>query len=115
MLKLEDLKVIYRDEKENGNFVMIHKDLINDNTLSASAKGIMLYILSKYDDWQFYETEITTHFADGYKGIKKALQELIEKGYITRDKYRNTKGQYVYDYLIYETKHIKEEKEKEEN
>jgi predicted transcriptional regulator len=102
--------MIYRAEKEKGNFVQIHKDLINDHTLSPQAKGIMLYLLSQPDDWQFYETEIAKHFNCGVKGISKIMKELIESGYVERDKIKNRiDGRFSYPYEIYETRKVKEQ------
>ncbi len=95
--------MIYREEREAGTFIQVHKGIADDRNLSALAKGILLYILSKSDDWQFYETEIKAHFTDSIKIIRKGIQELIDKGYIERAKFRNSKGQFLYSYDIYET------------
>lgn len=102
--------MIHRAKKEKGNFVQIHKDFINDHTLSPQAKGVMLYLLSQTDDWQFYETEIAKHFNCGVKVISKIMKELIESGYVERDKIKNpTNGRFSYPYEIYETIKVKEE------
>lgn len=96
--------MIYREERTKGSFVQVHKEFIEDNKLSAGAKGVLLYMLSKSDEWQFYETEICTHFLDGHKNIKKYIKELIDNGYIERKKDRNKEGKIYYEYYIYETK-----------
>jgi predicted transcriptional regulator len=94
--------MIYREERESGTFMQVYKGIADDNNLSALAKGILLYMLSKNDDWQFYESEIKAHFTDGIKIISKGIQELIDKKYIFREKIKNSKGQFMYDYDIYE-------------
>ncbi|EJD8529897.1 replication protein, partial [Staphylococcus pseudintermedius] len=48
----------FRVYKESGNFVTVHKDFIHDSNISWKAKGILLYLLSRPDDWQIYETEL---------------------------------------------------------
>lgn len=54
---------IFRVYKESGNFVTVNKDFIHDPNLSWKAKGILLYLLSRPDDWQIYETELKSTLA----------------------------------------------------
>lgn len=93
----------FRVYKESGNFVMVHKDFIHDSNLSWKAKGILLYLLSRPDDWQVYETEIVKHSSDGLSGLKSGIKELEEVGYIQRNRKRDDKGRLKeYEYLVYE-------------
>ena len=66
----------FRVYKESGNFVMVHKDFIHDSNLSWKAKGILLYRLSRPDDWQIYETELEKHSSDGLKWNKEWNQRI---------------------------------------
>ena len=91
--------------------MQIHKQLIDDNNLTTNAKAILIYMLSKPDDWQFFELDITKHFKDNIKVIRKGVKELIDKGYIDRNKLRNTKGKFVYLYDIYEQPELNKETE----
>jgi hypothetical protein len=98
---------IYRRVKNKDNpYVMIHKHMIdNDNNLSWKAKGILLYLLSKPDDWQIIEKDIVNHAKDSRDSVRSGLAELIKAGYIVRsgDRNRNSKGQLAdYDYDVYE-------------
>ena len=94
----------YRVKKESGNFVTIHKGFITDDRLSAKAKGILLYLLSRPDDWQIYTAEIKKHMKDGIKSINTGIHELIEYGYIKRSKKRQDNGVFNgYEYIVYET------------
>lgn len=93
----------FRVYKESGNFVMVHKDFIHDSNLSWKAKGILLYLLSRPDDWQVYETEIVKHSSDGLSGLKSGIKELEEVGYIQRNRKRDDKGRLKeYEYSVYE-------------
>lgn len=94
--------MIYRLDKTKGNFVQVHKKLVDDNNLTANAKAILIYMLSKNDNWQFYELDITKHFSDNVKIVRKGIKELIDKKYIDRNKLRDITGKYVYSYDIYE-------------
>lgn len=94
---------IYRTMKENGDFVTVHKSFIFDNTLSAKAKGILLYFLSRPDDWQIYTSEVVKNMNDGQKSINSGINELIEAGYVERSRKRKVNGDFNgYEYLVYE-------------
>lgn len=93
----------FRAIKESGNFVTVHKNFIHDNNLTFKAKGILLYLLSRPDDWQIYESEILKHTKDGKDSLKSGIKELEEVGYVARTRKRNDKGHLNgYEYLVYE-------------
>ena len=93
----------FRVYKESGNFVTVHKDFIHDNNISWKAKGILLYLLSRPDDWQIYETELTKHTSDGRDSLRTGIKELEEVGYIKRKRKRDNKGQFKeYEYMVFE-------------
>lgn len=87
---------------------MVSKNIVNDKNISAKAKGIMLYLLSKPDDWNFYETEITNNMKDGIDSIRAGIKELISAGYIVRKKrLRDDSGKLRnYEYEVYEEPQI---------
>lgn len=97
---------IFRVYKESGNFVTVHKDFIHDSNISWKAKGILLYLLSRPDNWQIYETELEQHSTDGLSGLKSGIKELEEIGYIQRNRKRDKSGRLNgYEYLVYEQPH----------
>lgn len=94
---------VFRVYKESGNFVTVHKSFIHDDNLSWKAKGILLYLLSRPDDWQIYETELVRHSTDGLSGLKTGIKELEKVGYIQRTRKRDDKGRLKeYEYAVYE-------------
>lgn len=94
---------VFRVYKESGNFVTVHKSFIHDNNLSWKAKGILLYLLSRPDDWQVYETELNKHSSDGRDSLRTGIKELEQAGYIHRTRKRNEKGQLKeYEYQVFE-------------
>lgn len=93
----------YRVKKESGNFVTIHKGFIQDSNLSWKAKGLLLYLLSRPDDWKIYETELVKHTSDKLSSLKSGIKELEKVGYIERKRKRDDKGRLQgYDYEVYE-------------
>ena len=94
---------VFRVYKESGNFVTVHKSFIHDDNLSWKAKGILLYLLSRPDDWRIYETELNKHSSDGRDSLRTGIKELEETGYIHRTRKRNEKGQLrEYEYQVFE-------------
>ncbi|PNZ27692.1 replication protein [Staphylococcus rostri] len=93
----------FRVFKESGNFVTVHKEFITDDSLSWKAKGMLLYLLSRPDDWQVYEIELQKHASDGRDSVRSGMKELQDAGYIHRRRIRDKKGQYKeYEYQVYE-------------
>ena len=85
--------MIFRIRKDPNNpYVMVNKQFVYDSHLSAKAKGILLYLLSRPDDWQVYEIEIIKHFRDGRDSIRAGVNELRKTGYIIRIRERDQKG-----------------------
>lgn len=93
----------FRTIKQDGDFVLVHKKFIYDSKLSARAKGVLLYLLSRPNDWQIYTSEIQKHMTDGIKSVNSAVKELMDAGYIKRTLKRSEKGTFKgYEYLVYE-------------
>ncbi|WP_250860406.1 hypothetical protein [Oceanirhabdus seepicola] len=101
----------YRVIKDKDNpFVMINKHGIYDSNLSWKAKGLLMYFMSRPDNWDFHEVEIKKHARDGKDGIKSGIKELINNNYIRRTRTRYNNGKFrgwmyeVYEVPFEETK-----------
>lgn len=82
------------NEWGSKNFTTVSNTLICNPHLSARAKGVLIYLLSRPADWDVYASEIERHFTDGIKSIYSILSELEEKGYIERDQSREESGRF---------------------
>lgn len=86
------------------NFVILDKTFLEDVSLSLKAKGLLAYMLSKPDDWQFYVSELQKHSKDGRDSTRTALKELEEAKYLIRGQARTVLGKFQgYEYLLFET------------
>ncbi|HDA7198221.1 TPA: phage protein [Staphylococcus aureus] len=93
----------FRTIKESGDFVTVHKSFVFDSNLSAKAKGILLYFLSRPGNWQIYTTEVVKHMNDGQKSINSGVQELMDNKYVHRIQKRAENGVFKgFEYLVYE-------------
>lgn len=74
----------FRVEKSD-NFTMLDNGLIDDRRLSYRAKGLLITMLRKPDDWDFTLKGLTNLSKDGKDAVRTALEELTEHGYVQRD------------------------------
>lgn len=85
---------IIRIPKVNNYTVMSNHHLLNP-ALSLKAKGLMSYMLSRPDDWDFTIDGLARLNKEGTDAIGRILRELEAQGYITRNRVRNKSGQFV--------------------
>lgn len=85
-------------------YTVMNNACLQDPTMSMKAKGLYAYLMSLPEDWVLHQTELKRHFKDGKDSIRTAMNELIERGYITKTDSRNDLGQIVdCTYMVYET------------
>lgn len=81
--------------KRDRNFSIIDNDLIGNSSLSFKARGLLIYMLSKPDDWKFYTTELAKRSSkEGIAAIRTALEEIEKAGYLIRQKKRKNNGKF---------------------
>lgn len=87
------------------NYSVISNSILNDESISWKAKGILIYLLSKPDNWQVYIEHLKKQSTDGRISTANGIKELIESGYIIRDYKRTEKGRFEgYNYIVKENK-----------
>ena len=95
---------IIRQKTHAQDFVILHKQLLNDPSISLKAKGLWAYLMGLPDEWNISSNELSKHSTDGRDSILAALSELVSSGYaektIARKKGVFSKGGWV----IYESK-----------
>lgn len=90
--------------KHKTDFTIIPNKTINDSDLSLRSKGLLLYLLSKPDNWNVNLVQLSTVCNEGKSAIRTSLNELIDKGYINREQLRDKTGKMVgYQYDVYDT------------
>lgn len=94
---LKDNKTIYRASKQGGKFTQVDNRIIYNKNFSINAKTVIIYMLSKPDDWRFYTTVIEEDLTIDRKTLNKALNELEENGYIKREKFGRQYIWHVYE------------------
>ena len=74
---------IYRVHKTDNYTVMSNNHLRNRD-LSLKAKGLLSLMLSLPDEWDYTEIGLATLSKDGRAGVRNALKELEQLGYLVR-------------------------------
>lgn len=84
--------------KKRENFTTIHNSLISDTEISYKAKGILIYMLSKPDGWNYNAKEIAKNSKDGIEAVYSGLKELVNAKYVSRKRFQDgTLCYYVFE------------------
>lgn len=90
-------------QQHTRNFTVVPNTLLQDQRLSYRDIGLLVWMLSKPQNWKFsYEGILAERAADGKSAIQAGVKSLKSAGYLRIDKKRN-KGRlvesiwYVYD------------------
>lgn len=92
---------VFKIEK-NRNYTIMSNYHLRDKKLSYKAKGLLSFMLSLPEDWDYSINGLVAVSKEGVKAIKNILQELQKYGYLVINKKQNEIGQFEYEYLIYE-------------
>lgn len=76
----------------NKNYTTMANYHLRDKNLSLSAKGLLSYILSLPDDWDYSVAGLSAACGAGVYATRSAIKELEEFGYITRTRERKQNG-----------------------
>lgn len=90
--------------KRTKNFAVIPNAIADDQRLSLEARGLLVYLLAKPDDWCVDVQNIRKIGKIGRDKAYKLLRELREAGYINIEEKRDGKGRVVeYEYLVHDS------------
>lgn len=84
------------------NYTTMSNYQLQDKTLSFKAKGLLSFILNLPDEWDYSMNGLVSVSKENIKAIRTILQELEDKKYFEKTRYQNEKGQFQYNYSIYE-------------
>lgn len=79
----------------NNNFLMIQNEALRDARLSLEARGLLAYMLTMQDDWQFSVEGLAAQTGTGRHTIMRILKELQSAGYLSIKKETNERGQFT--------------------
>ena len=92
---------VFKIEK-NNNYTVMSNYHLRDKNLSYKAKGLLSFMLSLPDDWDYSLAGLCSISKESKDGIRSILKELQEYHYVKIEKVRGKQGYFEYNYLIYE-------------
>lgn len=102
---------IIRGARPDTNFYTLDKRISEDRRLGWSARGLLIYLLGKPDNWKVSTQALINETSDansrsGRDAVYAMLNELVEAGYVTRIQQKAGGGKFAQvDYLVSEVPH----------
>ena len=94
---------IIRSPRLESNFSVMSNAVIRDSRLSYRARGVLLEILSRPDNWRVSGDSLARSGKEGRDAILTALKELRDCGYIRMVRERKEDGTFVTNNYVYDT------------
>lgn len=88
--------------KRTESFSIISNQVLADERISFRAKGILVYLLGKPDNWQVSERHLATLGHEGVTAVRGALKELETAGYILRQRRQAANGRFEWKSVVYD-------------
>lgn len=92
---------VIRVEK-NKDYTVISNLCFKEKNMSLKAKGLLTFMLSLPEDWDYSVTGLVLLCKENESSIKSALKELEKFGYLKREIVRNNGKFEDMEYIIYE-------------
>ena len=70
-------------------FGSIPRDVVYDNELSDRARFVYVYMACKPENWEFYQDKVSAELGYGKDTLRKYLDELITRGWLTENEQHN--------------------------
>ena len=100
-----ELSTVIRVEK-NREYVVMNNKFLRNKEMSLKAKGLLALCLSLPETWDYSLNGLVAICKENITSVRSGLKELEEHGHLQRNKKKNEKGQFVYEYVIFEVPYI---------
>lgn len=79
--------------RQRSTWTTVDNRIINDRRLSMKALGLLVFMLSKPDNWEFSQEALGDWFSEGRDAMRSVMKNLAAAGYIRREISRLPNGQ----------------------
>ena len=93
---------VFRVEKDR-EYVVMNNKFLREKNMSLKAKGLLALCLSLPDTWNYSINGLVAICKESQTSIRSALKELEQFGHLKRNRKKDDKGQFIYEYVIYES------------
>ena len=94
--------MIIRSPRPESHFSIFSNAIIRDSRLSYKARGILLDLLSRPDNWRISAEGLAELGTDGRVAIMSGLKELRDLGYIVTERKQDEKGHWTTESVVYD-------------
>lgn len=84
-------------------YKVINTSFANDERLTWGARGLLVYLLSKPNDWKMQVPDLVSQSPAGRDAVYSILKNLEENGYLQRTRTRRPDGTFEFCSVVYET------------
>lgn len=103
-------------EKHDKEFTIIKNSTLREKGLSLRARGLLAYMLSFCDEWEFSVRSLANGTGESEYCVKKVLAELEKAGFFSRRLVRDERGRIKSgEYTVQEKRDFREREETSEN
>ena len=101
---MEATSIIRLSKDKDNPFVMVDRAIADDSSLSFAARGMMLYLLSKPDNWTVRMGDLANSSqSEGMQAVRSIFKELEISRYVTREKTRSADGRWAWETTVHES------------
>lgn len=79
--------------RQRATWTTVDNRIIGDRRLSMKAMGLLVFMLSKPNNWEFSQEAMGQWFGEGREAMRSVMRSLGEAGYIKREVVRGPGGQ----------------------
>jgi len=95
--------VIRRSPRPSTGWTTFSNELLTDDKLSFRSLGVLVYILSKPDDWTVRAEQLAKTHVEGRDAVRTSLDELEAAGYLVRQSWRTADGTFASEAVVYDS------------
>lgn len=96
---------IFRVEK-NREFVVMSNQFLRNKEMSLKAKGLLALCLSLPETWNYSLNGLVAICKESHTSIRASLKELEQHGHLKRNRKKDARGKFMYEYIIFEVPYI---------
>jgi hypothetical protein len=99
---------IRRSPRPKVQFTIVANQVIENPHLSWRARGLLVYLLSRPDDWECRTEHLARISKDGIHTVRSILRELEDARYLTRTRYQDAAGHWRIWTNVYDTPRVED-------
>lgn len=96
---------VFRVEK-NREFVVMNHRFLREREMSLKAKGLLALCLALPETWEYSINGLVAICKESQTAIRSTLKELEKFGYLKRNRLKDDKGMFYYEYILYEVPYV---------